>query len=144
MFVGRERELGELRSGLDAAFGGHGTFVLIAGEPGIGKTSLAIELGREAATRGARVLRGANFEGGGAPSFWPWVQVVRAALADAARSSAPMDPCGERLPAPVELRDLLPASASRDGIAPDLARFRLFDAVASVLRAECARQPLVV
>src|SRR5215211_6271318 len=95
MFVGRERELAELRAGLDAAYAGNGTFLLVAGEPGVGKTSLANEFGREASERGARVLRGGNFEGGGAPPYWPWVQILRAALAEpgSARSTiaAPAD-----------------------------------------------------
>lgn len=41
MFVGRRRELGILRSFLDNALAGSGTLALVAGEPGIGKTSLA-------------------------------------------------------------------------------------------------------
>jgi tetratricopeptide (TPR) repeat protein len=144
MFVGRERELDELRGGLDAAFAGHGAFILIAGEPGIGKTSLANELGREAAMRGARVLRGANFEGGGAPAFWPWVQIVRSAHTDPASARAATEATGQGRQVPLELRDLLPPSSPNDGVEPDLARFRLFDAVASILRAQCAIQPLVI
>lgn len=64
VFVGRERELAQLRAGLDAAFGGDGAFILVTGDAGIGKTTLANEFGREAVQRGARVLRGGNFEGG--------------------------------------------------------------------------------
>lgn len=41
VFVGREVELDALRSGLDAAFSGHGRVVLLVGEPGIGKSRLA-------------------------------------------------------------------------------------------------------
>jgi predicted ATPase len=51
--VGRERELGVLRYHLDAAMNGHGSLVLIGGEAGAGKTSLAEILTREAADRGA-------------------------------------------------------------------------------------------
>lgn len=134
MFVGRGRELTELCAGLDDAFAGNGGLLLIAGEPGIGKTSLANELGRRATERGARVLRGGNFEGGGAPSFWPWVQIVRATLGD---------PAGGRS-ALLDLRDLLPEGSLADGLDPDLARFRLFDAVTAFLRSQCAMQPLLV
>src|SRR5512138_798758 len=43
MFVGRERELGELTAKLRAAAGGHGGIVMLVGEAGIGKTRLANE-----------------------------------------------------------------------------------------------------
>ena len=76
-FVGRAGELAALTADLDAAVGGHGGVVLVAGEPGIGKTRLAEELAARATARGAVVLWGRCWEGAGAPSFWPWVQVVR-------------------------------------------------------------------
>jgi DNA-binding SARP family transcriptional activator len=56
VFVGRERELGELLAGLDAVFVGHGRLFLLVGEPGIGKSRLAEELIAHARARGARVL----------------------------------------------------------------------------------------
>jgi predicted ATPase len=42
-FVGRERELAELRVGLADVTAGHGHLFLLSGEPGIGKTRLADE-----------------------------------------------------------------------------------------------------
>jgi predicted ATPase len=44
VFVGRERELAELRGYLEAAFTGNGRLVLVVGEPGIGKTRLSYAL----------------------------------------------------------------------------------------------------
>ena len=70
-FVGRERELSELRGGLADATSGRGRvggMFLISGEPGIGKTRLADELASEAASRGMRVVWGRCWEGGGAPA----------------------------------------------------------------------------
>ncbi|GAA0430560.1 ATPase AAA [Acrocarpospora corrugata] len=48
--------------------------VLVAGEPGIGKTSLAEHA---AAHSAGRVVVGRCWDGGGAPPFWPWVQAFR-------------------------------------------------------------------
>src|SRR5215210_8220198 len=76
-FVGRDREVAELVAGLEDALGGQGRLFLIAGEPGIGKTGLVEQLGRHAGERGARVVWGRCWEGGGAPPYWPWVQIVR-------------------------------------------------------------------
>jgi eukaryotic-like serine/threonine-protein kinase len=53
---------------------------LIYGEPGIGKTRLTDELASLAKARGWQVLWGRCWEGGGAPAFWPWIQVVRTFL----------------------------------------------------------------
>ena len=52
-FVGRQREMAELRSALDDAIAGQGRIVMLAGEPGIGKTRTARELSAQAEQRGA-------------------------------------------------------------------------------------------
>src|SRR5262249_41066617 len=74
---GRERELRELRTGLVDAISGRGRLFLVVGEPGIGKTRLVEELATEAARRGVQVLWGRAWEGGGAPAYWPWIQMLR-------------------------------------------------------------------
>jgi hypothetical protein len=43
-FVGRERELGERHAGFADAVAGTGRLFMIVGEPGIGKTRLALEV----------------------------------------------------------------------------------------------------
>jgi hypothetical protein len=73
MIVGREAELALLRAALAR---GAGRLVLIAGEPGIGKSTVVEAF---AAAARATVLWGAGWDGGGAPAYWPWVQVLRAA-----------------------------------------------------------------
>ena len=45
-FVGRLRELETLRDALDHSIAGRGRIVMLAGEPGIGKTRTAQELAR--------------------------------------------------------------------------------------------------
>ena len=68
-FGGRERELGELGRALDEASSGRGQLLLLSGEPGIGKTRLAEEMARAAATRGVRVLWVRCWEGDSAPPY---------------------------------------------------------------------------
>ena len=63
---------------LDLAVTGDGhRMVLLAGEPGIGKTSLAEQAARVARARGRRVVWGRCWDGTGAPPFWPWTQAVQ-------------------------------------------------------------------
>lgn len=53
-FVGRERELAELRAGLADVTAGRSHLFLLSGEPGIGKTRLADEFRLLAVARGVR------------------------------------------------------------------------------------------
>jgi len=76
-FVGRSVELGELRVALTEALGGSNRVVLITGEPGVGKTALAVQLAGEAEALGVAVRWGRGSEREGAPAFWPWIQIVR-------------------------------------------------------------------
>src|SRR5882762_1413865 len=80
-FVGRERELQALRSAFDAASTGAGRIVTLSGEPGIGKTRLALELSETASARSARIVWSRCDEEAGAPPYWPWVRILRV-LAD--------------------------------------------------------------
>jgi hypothetical protein len=75
--VGRDRELQELLAGLDRAVSGRGGLFLLGGEPGIGKSRLADELGRHARERGHRLLWGRGWEDAGAPPYWPARRCMR-------------------------------------------------------------------
>src|SRR5678815_2920927 len=77
IWLGRAREMGELDAAVDELLHGRGSVFLFVGEPGIGKTRLADEVGRSAASRGASVHWGRAWEAGGAPPYWPFVQVLR-------------------------------------------------------------------
>jgi len=57
-FVGREKELAELHRKLNVAVAGECQFMVVAGEPGIGKTRLLDEIENLARVRKIRVLHG--------------------------------------------------------------------------------------
>ena len=57
-FIGREKEMAELQRRLHAAIAGECEFVVLAGEPGIGKSRLVDELKSLARARRVRVLSG--------------------------------------------------------------------------------------
>src|SRR5438270_4608994 len=149
LFVGRAKELRELRAGLDESLGGQGRLFLISGEPGIGKTRLAEELADEAAReRAVRVLWGRCWEGEGGPALWPWVQCLRSYIADSdpAALGAEVDPGGAILGQLVpEIRQKLPELGAANLPADaDQARVLLFDATVSFLRAVAQRRPLLL
>ncbi len=147
VFVGRDRELADLRTGLDEALAGRGGLFLLVGEPGIGKSRLTDELSRHAKGRGARVLVGRCWEAGGAPAYWPWVQALRAYVREAdsktlrAQLGAGAPDLAQILP---ELRELYPDLPEPPSLESEGARFRLFDSAATFLRNAAAADPLVL
>jgi DNA-binding CsgD family transcriptional regulator/tetratricopeptide (TPR) repeat protein len=124
LLVGREREQNFLRQELASALGGHGRLVLLAGEAGIGKTTLVAALCQEAEAKDASVASGRCYEVGELPAFAPWHQLF-AELPGVA-------PTSERLPPPFG-----------DGEAPQSA-YQLMSEVASYLGALSAARPLVL
>ncbi|MEZ0240494.1 MAG: AAA family ATPase, partial [Chloroflexota bacterium] len=78
VFVGREIELARLDEVFDEAANGHGTFLLVAGEAGVGKTRFAEESSALARARGYPVLRGSCLDlGGDAQAFAPLREALR-------------------------------------------------------------------
>jgi tetratricopeptide (TPR) repeat protein len=146
-FIGRERELAELGIALDEALDGRGRLVLLAGQPGIGKSRTAAELASTARRRGCQVLVGRCYEGEGAPAYWPWVQILRAYFRDC-------DPAtleGVRGPVGANIAQILPSLRERlpdlppvPPLPPEQGRFLLFDSVTTFLTTAARRQPLVV
>ncbi len=82
VFVGREKEMDELRAGLEDALSGRGRLLMLVGEPGIGKTRTSEEMATYARLRNTQVLWGRCYEGEGAPAYWPWVQLIRSYVHD--------------------------------------------------------------
>jgi len=143
-FVGRSREMAELRAGLNDALAARTQIFLLTGEPGIGKTRIATEIAAEAASRGMLVVWGRCCEGAGAPPYWPMSQVARALIGGG------FDP--ERLGAAApEIARLVGESTAVDAGAPVEAkddaqqlRFRLFDAFATLVASSARERPLMI
>jgi tetratricopeptide (TPR) repeat protein len=147
--VGRGRVVAELLDGLDQATRGHGQMFLLAGEPGIGKTTLARTLSDHAHAAAAAVVWGACSEVGGVPAFWPWMQVLRGVLelpagrAGVERLGDASRRLGQLLPELAEER-AAPAAENVAPAADEGDRFALFDAAARLLRSAAEPAPLVV
>lgn len=79
--VGRDAELGRLRSWLAGAAAGRPQLALIEGEAGIGKTALARALAEVARAAGRDVRWASGVQDAGVPPYWMWRQVVTTELA---------------------------------------------------------------
>ncbi len=143
-FIGREDALARLWAAFEQARSGTGGVVLLAGEPGIGKTRTAEEFVAAARVAGARVLSGWCHEGEGAPAYWPWVQVLRSFASELGERGAPRASFEEIARLVPELAgEPLARRAALVADGPE-ARFRFYDGVAAFLRAASLREPLVV
>ncbi len=121
---------------LVAAAAGRGGLRVVHGEPGIGKTRLADEIGARAVSSGFTVAWGRAWETGGAPAYWPWIELL-GVLAE-----------GDH-PVPPKVGELLGRVARQapgEGTRADPARerFEVFEAVGSFLRARARAAPLLL
>jgi hypothetical protein len=142
--VGRNDELAQLQAAVAAARTGFGGLSLIAGEPGIGKSRLVEQVAQLAG--GLQVEWGRCWEAGGAPAYWPWIQVLRPLLRGQqgaeliATTGAGAHRLAEILP---ETVDSAPGQAG-PRLEPEQARFQLMDAIATVIVEAARRRPLLV
>ena len=148
VFVGRQREMGELKAALEDALSGKGRLVMLVGEPGIGKTRTSQELSTYATLRGAQVLWGRCYEEQGVPSYWPWVQAIRsyARERDPERLRSEMGAGAVDIAEIVsDVRTQLPELAKPSELDdPEQARFRLFDSIATFLRTASRTRPIML
>ena len=146
LFVGREAALAALRSELERLAPGRRGNMLVAGDPGIGKSALLAAFGREAWSKGALVLYGRCEEDSGVP-YQPFVDVVSHVVV-----TGLVDDLGEDIA--VELEELgrfvpelrrrgRPSRLPAGGL-PDTDRYRLFEAMTTMLAHVAGERPLVL
>ncbi|MFC8076503.1 ATP-binding protein [Streptomyces sp. NPDC057307] len=139
--VGRQGPAGILDAAVTRTLSSHGGLVFVAGEAGIGKTVLVAEAAASAERRGALVATGTCWDREGAPSYWPWVQVLRALR----HAMGPEAWAAARDAAGGELAALLgeTGASARPGRRGDDG-FGLHDAVTTFLVTASRGRPLVV
>ena len=126
MLIGRTQELAGVDALVAGAAAGRGGIAVICGEAGIGKTRLADEVAARASERGFRVLWGRAWESGGAPAYYPWIEMLQEL-----RALEPELP--PRLHALLQDRSVAPGESTIADVERE--RFELFDSVTSYLRA---------
>src|SRR5882757_5311888 len=85
VFVGRARALSRLLAVIEEAASGRARLVLVAGEAGIGKTTL---IGEAAARSGLLVGWGTCADAERAPAFWAWTAALRGLLTSVGPAAA--------------------------------------------------------
>ena len=145
-FVGRQAELDVVGEAWRAALASGPGLVLLAGEPGIGKSRLAMEHARRAHEEGAGVLLGRCDEDLAVP-YQPFAEAMERAV----RQLHPAELAGllgrrggELVRLLPDLADLAPAVAAPWSSDPETERFRLFDAVGRALATLSRHAPLVL
>jgi class 3 adenylate cyclase len=147
-FFGRQREVAGLDSAFKAVTAGDGRrVVLLAGEPGMGKTTLAVEVARAVHRNGGLVLYGRCDEELGLP-YQPFAEalehyvahspedVLAAHVADHGGELAGLVPAFAR-----RLAEQLPPARSSDS---ETQRYLLFGAVIGLLASASADDPVLL
>jgi tetratricopeptide (TPR) repeat protein len=145
-FVGRQEELGQLKNSFENVLSGRGSVVMVAGEPGIGKTRLGQEFGVYAGLRGARVIAGHCYEEASAP-YGPFVEAFRHYAKDLEDDTLRAQ-LGEGAPEITalipELRRRLPNVEAAPPLDGDGDRLRLFESVTTFINTAANTRPLVL
>ena len=143
-FVGRGDELARLLAVWQTTLTAGTSAVLIAGEPGVGKTRLAGEWSRRAYEQGAVVLYGRCDEDLGAP-YQPFAEALRTLVPclgpNRLRGLRGVEALLPLVPGLIEALPDLPSPPRAD---PDTERYALFDAVVALLSTASKSAPVVL
>jgi serine/threonine protein kinase/tetratricopeptide (TPR) repeat protein len=145
--IGREQELRTLKHLVSEAIAGHGSIVMIGGEPGIGKSYLARAVSREARRRGALSVIGHCHEMEGAPAYAPFIEMLEYIRRMAPREGLRYS-LGENAPEVArlmpELRTIYPDIPPALQLPPEQQRRFLFNAFRSFVERASSVTPLIV
>jgi len=147
-FVGRDSEIGQMTRAWDQARAGRRHLLLLAGEPGIGKTRLATEFARQCAAQQATVLGGRSDEEALVPYqpfaealTWyarvcpePELRALLKSIDDSAELGRIVVELTRRIP---ELPTSLKSGAEGE-------RYRLFDVIDALFAAASSVHPIVL
>ena len=146
-FVGREAEIQQLHNAFDEAMSGHGSLVMVVGEPGIGKTSLCEQLGTYATLRGGTTLIGHCYEEGSLSlPYLAFVEAMRSYVLAREPDDLKNDlgsGASDIARIVSEVRDRLQVEPS-EATDPEQDRYRLMQSVTSFLVNAASVQPLVI
>jgi len=145
-FVGRQAEYETMLKKLAEARNSRGSVILLAGEPGIGKTRLTEEF-CEHASSGATVIRGNCYEGDVSAPFGPWAEALRS-LIEQTPDAGLRDTLGPGAPDIAvmmpEIRRRIPDLEESPKLDPESERARLFESIGDFLRNATEKRPLVI
>ena len=156
-FVGRDRELDQMRQGLEQAAAGRGQIIAVVGEPGVGKSRLFYEFLNSHRTRGWMILQGSSVSYGRAFSYLPVLDMLKSYFKIDERD----DPRGIRtkvtgtvltlderlkdvIPPVLGLFDALPDDSSLLKQSPPQRRQSTLDSVKRLLLRETQVQPVLL
>ncbi len=136
-FIGRVEETRRLVRVLEAGFAGEPQLVAVAGEAGVGKSTLLKQLLPEVRLRGGQLVMGRCFEADVKPPYGPWAEVLTSirARVDAAKRQWR------------ELPRLVPGLGAGQELPPGEgtgSKYVLYDEIVEYLRLAAAAVPLVI
>ena len=154
-FVGRERELAEVRRAFELANQGRGQIVAVVGDPGVGKSRLLHEFGRKGQA-GCLFLEASAVSHGKAYPYLPLIELLRSYFrlsAEDAEETRREKVVGKVRALDEQLEDAVPYLLSLVGVADaaaslqmdaEIRRKRTVDAVKRLLLRETLVQPVVL
>jgi class 3 adenylate cyclase/tetratricopeptide (TPR) repeat protein len=147
-FVGRERERADLRRAVEDVRLGHGSFVLVAGEAGVGKSRLLQEIDAEADARGLRVLTGHSTRDGGRVPYLPFTEMIEQGMVTPRSPATLRQALGETAPeiariAPA-LRLVVPEIPAPLDLPPEQARRYLWLSMREFIGRAAQERPLLL
>lgn len=138
--IAREEQVSRLLPILASVANGGGALVLLAGEPGIGKTRLAQEVMVEAHKRGFLIATSSCYEQRQAIPFYPFIEMLTALYSAAPAELAADTP--QRWPLLAHLVPEVPAPTAAVVLTDQEEQERLFRTVADFIRALAATAPM--